>query len=539
MKNRAGKLIGILLLVMGLFLAAGCGSKAGESETQETEAQQERVTIYFFHNNPCESCHEGQKIRELAEKVMEGRENPIHYQTEEYYAFRTDGKQKLERLADELGIPDEDLSFPMVIIGNRWVSGYTRIEEELYDCLAEAAGRDTESSGAGEKGSSEEAGGNPGEKAGREGLFAATEGEKDSMNILLFTTESCSSCDKVKAFLKELPTEMETEEGACSVNIQELSVMEEENAVYLLQLYEARQVPVALQKVPFLFIGNRYLSGEKEIRSGLEALMKAGEGIGADYNPEIPVDSEAGKNKFTGIASIGTVVVTGFLNGLNPCALSMTLLFLSLLAAAGGRFLRYGLCYLAGKFLAYLGLGMAVAAAASSIPMDAFGTARNILNVLLLIFCLGAAFGNLWDFVQVKKGNFGRVRMQLPRALRRWNEKMMQAAVRPGMGKLLFLAVFGGSVVIALGEFFCTGQIYLASILQWVQSAPGEGVPFFVFCLYIAAMCIPALLIIILVAGGKSVFALSEKSLQRMPAVKLLYAVLFLAFALFSLYMLI
>ena len=34
MKNRVGKLIGILLLVMGLFLAAGCGSKAGESEAQ-------------------------------------------------------------------------------------------------------------------------------------------------------------------------------------------------------------------------------------------------------------------------------------------------------------------------------------------------------------------------------------------------------------------------------------------------------------------------------------------------------------------------
>ncbi|WP_423781179.1 hypothetical protein, partial [Eisenbergiella tayi] len=47
MKNRAGKLIGILLLVMGLFLAAGCGSEAGESETQETEAQQERVTKHY------------------------------------------------------------------------------------------------------------------------------------------------------------------------------------------------------------------------------------------------------------------------------------------------------------------------------------------------------------------------------------------------------------------------------------------------------------------------------------------------------------
>lgn len=538
MKNRVGRLLGILLLAMGLFLAAGCGSEAGEAGIQETETQQEKVTIYFFHNNPCESCHEGQKIRELAAKVMEGREDPIPYQTEEYYAYRTDGKAKLERLAEELGIPEEELSFPMVIIGNRWVSGYTRIEEELYDCLAEAAGRDRQSSAAGANGGTEDAGGNTEKEAGWDGLSVGLEGEKDSMNILLFTTESCSSCDKVKAFLEELPEEMETEAGACPVNIQELSVMEEENAVYLLQLYEAWQVPVSRQKVPFLFIGNRYLSGEKEIRKELEALMKAGEGIGADYNPEIPVDGESAENNFTGLASIGGVLVTGFLNGLNPCALSMTLLFLSLLAAAGGRFLRYGLCYLAGKFLAYLGLGMAVAAAASSIPMDAFGTARNILNVLLLIFCLGAALGNLWDFVQVKKGNFGKVRMQLPGALRRWNEKMMQAAVRPGTGKLLFLAVFGGSVVIALGEFFCTGQIYLASILQWVQSAPGEGVPFFVFCLYIAAMCIPALLIIILVAGGKSVFSLSEKSLRRMPAVKLLYAVLFLAFALFSLYML-
>ena len=58
-------------------------------------------------------------------------------------------------------------------------------------------------------------------------------------------------------------------------------------------------------------------------------------------------------------------------------------------------------------------------------------------------------------------------------------------------------------------------------------------------CLYVGAMCIPALLIILLVAGGKSILALSEGSLRRMPAVKLCYAVLFIVFAVFSLYMLI
>ena len=129
--------------------------------------------------------------------------------------------------------------------------------------------------------------------------------------------------------------------------------------------------------------------------------------------------------------------------------------------------------------------------------------------------------------------------MQLPAGLRRWNEKLLQSTVRPGLGGLLFLALFGGSVLVSLGEFFCTGQIYLASILRWVQTDAQKGIPVFVFCLYVGAMCIPALFIILLVAGGKSILALSEGSLRRMPAVKLCYAALFIVFAVFSLYMLI
>jgi len=59
MKNRAGKLIGILLLVLGLFLAAGCGSEAGESETQETEAQQERVTKHYGQGHKRQTTKRG------------------------------------------------------------------------------------------------------------------------------------------------------------------------------------------------------------------------------------------------------------------------------------------------------------------------------------------------------------------------------------------------------------------------------------------------------------------------------------------------
>ena len=560
-KAAAAVLVIVLLAAAGFFGLWTAGKKEADADTEP-----EKTVIYFFHNNPCESCHEGEKFRELVRDTLAEKQDNIPYWIDEYYIYRPENKEKMNRLMEERGIAQEDISYPLAIIGERCLIGYTQIREELYDSLKLAAEKG--SSGGAESGKTAGYGAQEEGEAAVDGVVKAGEedavnggtagmngsGEsgfrwktQDSIHILLFTTESCNSCEKAKEYLAGLPTEAVADGRGYPVELGEISVMEEDNADYLMELYDSFQVPSADQKVPVVFIGTYYLAGEKQIRSGrLEEYINALEGLGALYLPSDgkPADggrvpgSAAGKG-FEGAVSVGSILLTGLLNGLNPCALSMTLLVLSLLAAAGGRFLRYGFCFLAGKFAAYLGLGLAVSAAASAIPLEAFGLARNILNVILVCFCLAAALGNIWDFVQIKRGNYGKVRMQLPAGLRRWNEKLLQSAVRPGLGGLLFLAVFGGSVLVSLGEFFCTGQIYLASILRWVQTDAQKGIPVFVFCLYVGAMCIPALLIILLVAGGKSILALSEGSLRRMPAVKLCYAALFIVFAVFSLYMLI
>lgn len=553
MKKTAAVVLIILFFAVaaGFFGLRGAGEKGKNAETEP-----EKTVIYFFHNNPCESCHEGEKFRELVRDTLAEKQDSIPYWIEEYYIYRPENKEKLNRLMEERGIPQEDISYPLAIIGDRCLTGYTQMEEELYDSLKAAAEKG--SSGAQEAGETAESQA-VAEAMDRENAGTGGSGEsyfpwktQDSIHILLFTTESCGSCEKAKEYLAGLPGKITADGQSYPVELGEISVMEEDNAAYLMELYDFYQVPSASQKVPVVFIGTHYLVGEKQIRDGqlaehineLEGLGElylpfGGKPVDGELIPGSKADSAAAENGFTGTVSIGSVLLTGLLNGLNPCGLSMTLLFLSLLAAAGGRFLRYGFCFLAGKFTAYLGLGLAVSAAASAIPMEAFGLARNILNVILVCFCLAAALGNIWDFVQIKRGNYGKVRMQLPAGLRRWNEKLLQSAVRPGLGGLLSLAVFGGSVLVSLGEFFCTGQIYLVSILRWVQTDAQKGIPVFVFCLYVGAMCIPALLIILLVAGGKSILALSEGSLRRMPAVKLCYAALFVVFAIFSLYMLI
>lgn len=109
---------------------------------------------------------------------------------------------------------------------------------------------------------------------------------QDSIHILLFITESCNSCEKAKEYLAGLPTEAVADGRSYPVELGEISVMEEDNAEYLMELYDSYQVPPADQKVPVVFIGTRYLAGEKQIRSGrLEEYINALEGLGALYLP--------------------------------------------------------------------------------------------------------------------------------------------------------------------------------------------------------------------------------------------------------------
>lgn len=110
---------------------------------------------------------------------------------------------------------------------------------------------------------------------------------------------------------------------------------------------------------------------------------------------------------------------------------------------------------------------------------------------------------------------------------------MMQAAVRPGMREAFVSPLYSGKCCVDYSGRIFLHRRYLASILQWVQSAPGEEFPFS-YSVYILQPCVfRRCSLSFLWQEGKSVFALSEKNLQMPAQVKLLYAVLFLAVALF------
>lgn len=95
----------------------------------------------------------------------------------------------------------------------------------------------------------------------------------------------------------------------------------------------------------------------------------------------------------------------------------------------------------------------------------------------------------------------------------------------------LMILVLG--VVISFGEFFCTGQIYMASITYLLKDqAKAAILPFLV---YTTAMSIPAVIMILLIQRTRNTNAVSDFMFRHLGLIKIFNAGLFFIFALYFL----
>lgn len=514
---RAGMMLLLLLLLWcSLF---GCGQESVKEKTGE-----EKTEVVFIHNNPCESCDEEGRFREILDEAIREKNIEISCRVRSYYAYREDGRKMTEQAVEYFGLDQGDVLYPVVVIGDHYLLGYDQIRQELGSKLeAVVASGMVEPMPDGKKDEQERHDINPVDQDSWEMVLDAGEGV---IQLLYFHTEICPKCEKAEETLEQLPKQVVVAGQEYPIVITTLSVAEEENALFFGALAGQYRIPEREQQVPIVFLGERYLSGENQIREHISELLESGEGIGAVYRAgKMEVQEEN-----VVIFLIKTIGV-GFLNGFNPCALSLVLLFFSLIAALPKGCLRYGLGFLAGKLLAYVVLGLAAATAMSAIPFEAFALLRKGINLILLVFCLALAYGNFQDCFHAFRGEYGKIKVQLPGKLRTWNDRLVKRMAGNSGKKAFLLLVFGGGMAIALGEFFCTGQIYLASILQWIQRAENDKIPVLALFLYSGALCLPSLVLLVLIVRGKSAVSLADKSLKGMPLIKLCNGILFVIFA--------
>ena len=122
--------------------------------------------------------------------------------------------------------------------------------------------------------------------------------------------------------------------------------------------------------------------------------------------------------------------------------------------------------FLAGKFLTFLLLGTIFYKLLSYVDFSFISTITKAIGILIILVLV---VFNLLDFIEVKNNRYNNVKLQLPLGVRKFNHNIMKKINGVMEKKYLLFAVFVISVIVSLGEFMCTGQIYLMTIITVIQ----------------------------------------------------------------------
>ncbi|MDR1059779.1 MAG: hypothetical protein LBL83_00855 [Clostridiales bacterium] len=389
--------------------------------------------------------------------------------------------------------------------------------------------------------------------------------------IVFFSTVACDECERAKTLLSGLPAYVALPGGSNSaLAVETVSIMDDGGVDAIRRFFEAYEVPSEKQLTPILFYAGGYLSGADEIEGSLRAILSEGGALGFSESPaaaaalsslagaepgpgngaepgaetgaalgaesgaglqqQQPRQPGGGRGEPTAparLAELAAMLLAGLLGGVNPCSVSMLLLLLSLLAAKQSRIALIGFSYLAGKFIAYAAIGFSLFSAASLLDSGAFATLKAAARVVTIAFAALLCAMNAADFFSARAERYGKIRAQLPKALRRFNNGLIERHLGKSP-RFLALSSLALGMVVSAGEFLCTGQIYLAAIIYQIRAntgaAPAATASLLAYC---AASAAPAAALILLCSRGRKALELSETFRRHMPLIKLANAALF------------
>lgn len=513
--KRGTAYLAVILLLMSFLLPA--------------QAEETVFSLEYFQYNTCASCHPEEDFYAIVTETIGDLKEDYPYQIYEYNTFHVEDKARLKERLAVVGAA-ADTEEPLVIVGGTVLSGLEEIEAGLRDAYLSLALGGQPETGPEEQTEAESAAAPSAEEAIvdlQSQLMEALVGDEEGDAVLLyFSTLSCDDCASVKKILSDLGD---------AVTVHEFSIADGDYVLLLQELFAVYGVPAEEQQVPILFYDGGYLSGAAAVEENLETLLETGmiHTFGTDILNSVTDEKKSAEAAtFT---DYGSLIVTGLVNGINPCGASMLLMLLAAVAVAGRSVWKAGLSYLIGKFLAYCAMGMGVYKILQAVGQEALSGVSRVLTVAFAVFFLVLALLYLRDFVYARRKEYGKIKMQLPGKLRRWNHKRIETLSGTG-GFWLWPASFALGVVISAGEFFCTGQVYLAAILYLMKMQDTRQVgTVLAFLIYVAAMCVPSLLIVAVLEKTRNAIRVSNATLKWMPVIKLVTAAVFFFFAVFML----
>jgi hypothetical protein len=294
-------------------------------------------------------------------------------------------------------------------------------------------------------------------------------------------------------------------------------------------------------RIPLFYLGGKFLGAEDPLQDNLRNFIQQGLKEGWTSASTSPVDLV---NYFKSFVP-ATVIVAGLEDGINPCAFTVIVFFVSFLSLQGYRrreLILIGSSFISAVFLTYLAIGLGVFN--FFYHFKGFWLITRCLN--LIIGSLSILFGILavYDFIKFKKtGSTDELILQLPKPIKECIHKVVGFFYRrspqeknsnllPPLGSLLASAFVTGFLV-SLLEAVCTGQVYLPTISFVLKTSSLKIQALGYLLLYNILFVIPLIAIFILALLGVSSRQFADFLKKNLGLIKIFMAALFFSLGVF------
>ena len=355
--------------------------------------------------------------------------------------------------------------------------------------------------------------------------------------IEFFFEPGCEECERIEEqILPQLQTQFE---------IIHRDIGIESNLVHLLRL--EHQSGYAGSERAYLILNGQYAFGnplndpvsffqevERLVNVGQASLGRRSLGEGGSLS--VPAESDPVRSRFNEM-TLPVVLAAGLLDGINPCAISTLVFFMSLLAVSKVRsrqLILLGASYVLASFLTYLALGFGLLRFLHI--FSGFTVLRSAVEWGMAVLLLLLAFLSFRDAIRFRRSHDGHdVTLQLSTGMKKRIHSVMRRGL--GSGSIILGGLLVGVAVTAL-ESVCTGQVYVPTLVLILKdSAFGESRAWFYLLAYNLLFILPLVLVFAAVYFGLKTETLLTWSRKNVVVSKTLLGLFFLLMAvLFSLF---
>ena len=354
---------------------------------------------------------------------------------------------------------------------------------------------------------------------------------------MIFYSPGCHRCVEVE---KQIMPIIE-KEFAGKVSFEYLDIGYPENYKLFLGLQQKSGSKVEFH-IPIFYMAGRFLNSQGEIEGALRNLIKDALEKPCPAPGLMPADLTAHFKSFVPLS----VIIAGLEDGINPCAFTVIVFFISFLALQGYRkreLFFIGSVFILAVFLTYLCIGLGIFN--FFYRFKGFWLVNRLLNMVVGAASILFGIFAVSDFIKFKKtGSTEHLVLQLPKPVkdrihkvvgffyRKDNRREDKNSFSPGSAKLVASALVTGFLV-SLLEAVCTGQVYLPTIAFVLKASPLKLQALGYLLLYNVMFIIPLIVIFVFALMGTTSSQFSGFLKKHLGIIKIFMAVLFFGLGIF------